>query len=122
MEQRFSYQQSRENPRAAQLAAERDGNLLKSSQPVSSASDGKLDAVVGTKLLAGELRFGSKRDVAAMLQMSIRSVDNYVARGCPHIALSKRRLRFDLTEVRAWFKQQYGQQRRAAPKVENGVA
>jgi predicted DNA-binding transcriptional regulator AlpA len=70
------------------------------------------EADTGTKLLAGALRFGSKRDVATMLQMSVRSVDNYVARGCPCIALSKRRLRFDLAEVREWFKQQYGQQRR----------
>ena len=119
MEQRFPYRQSRENPRAVQLAAERDGNLPKSSQPVSSSPDGRLEALVGT-LSAADLPFGSKRDVAAMLQMSVRSVDNYVARGCPHIALSKRRLRFDLAEVRAWFKQQYGQQRRAMPKVKNG--
>ena len=58
-------------------------------------------------------RFGSKRDVAAMLQMSVRSVDNYLAAGCPVIMLSKRRCRFDLAEVREWFKTQYGQQRRA---------
>jgi len=45
---------------------------------------------------------------------------NHQDGSCPHIALSKRRLRFDLAEVRAWFKQQYGQQRRAMPKVKNG--
>jgi len=57
-------------------------------------------------------RFGSKRDVAAMLQMSIRSVDNYMRVGLPHIKLSKRRCRFDLAECREWFKTQFGQQRR----------
>jgi hypothetical protein len=56
-------------------------------------------------------RFGTKRDVAAMLQMSIRSVDMYLASGCPVVKLSQRRCRFDLLEVREWFKKQYGQQR-----------
>jgi predicted DNA-binding transcriptional regulator AlpA len=58
-------------------------------------------------------RFGTKKDVAAMLQLSIRSVDNYLAAGCPVVKLSPRRCRFDLDEVKAWFKQQYGQQARA---------
>ena len=61
-------------------------------------------------------RFGTKKDVAAMLQMSVRSVDNYVAAGAPCVALSKRRLRFDLQEVREWFKSQYGEQRRSATR------
>ena len=71
------------------------------------------EAVTGTtKLAANFIPFASKRDVAAMLQLSVRTVDNYVAAGCPCIALSKRRLRFDLAEVRDWFKTQYGEQRR----------
>lgn len=72
------------------------------------------DASAGNKSAATvdpQQRFGSKRDVAAMLQMSIRSVDNYIAAGCPVIMLSKRRCRFDLPEVREWFKRKYGQQR-----------
>ena len=83
-----------------------------------NAIKGIPDADTGHKLSAIIPQFGSKRDVAAMLQMSLRSVDNYVAAGCPHIALSKRRLRFDLVEVRQWFKEQFGNQRRAAPKAE----
>jgi phage terminase Nu1 subunit (DNA packaging protein) len=63
--------------------------------------------------------FGNKRDVAAMLKMSVRSVDNYIAAGCPVIKLSPRRCRFDLAEVRAWFKRQYGQQRRGKLLEEN---
>lgn len=55
---------------------------------------------------------GTKRDVAAMLKMSVRSVDNYIMAGCPVIKLSPRRCRFDLLEVKAWFKTQYGQQSR----------
>jgi hypothetical protein len=56
--------------------------------------------------------FGNKRDVARMLQMSTRSVDNYLAAGLPHIKVSSRRVRFDLGECRVWFKEQFGQQRR----------
>ena len=56
--------------------------------------------------------FGTKRDVAKMLKMSVRSVDNYIASGCPVVKLSPRRCRFDMAEVKAWFKTQYGQQSR----------
>ena len=57
-------------------------------------------------------RFGTKRDVAAMLQLSVRSVDNLVAAGCPVLRIGKRRCRFDLLEVAAWVKERYGQQLR----------
>jgi hypothetical protein len=56
--------------------------------------------------------FGTKRDVAKMLKMSVRSVDNYISAGCPVIKLSPRRCRFDMDEVKVWFKTQYGEQRR----------
>ena len=56
--------------------------------------------------------FGDKRDVAAMLKMSIRSVDNYISEGCPVIKVSSRRCRFDLPEVKKWFKDKFGQQSR----------
>lgn len=57
---------------------------------------------------------GKKRDVATMLNVSLRSVDNYIADGLPHIKTSPRCCRFDLAEVRAWFKTKYGQQSRKA--------
>jgi hypothetical protein len=56
--------------------------------------------------------FGSKRDVAAMLKMSVRSVDNFLAAGMPHMKIGKRRCRFDLPVVREWMLTQYGIQRR----------
>ena len=59
-------------------------------------------------------RYGSKRDVAAMLQMSVRSVDNFLRAGCPHLKLGKRRVRFDLPETRQWFAENFRTQRRAA--------
>ncbi len=57
-------------------------------------------------------RLGKKRDVAKMLNVSPRTVDNYIAEGCPHIKPSPRCCRFDLADVKAWFKTQYGQQSR----------
>jgi predicted DNA-binding transcriptional regulator AlpA len=58
-------------------------------------------------------RYGSKRDVAAMIQMSPRTVDSLIARGCPHLRISSRALRFDLEEVRSWLAENFRTQRRA---------
>ncbi len=57
-------------------------------------------------------QFGSKRDVARMLQFSTRTVDNMLRQGCPHMKFGPRRTRFDLPEVASWFKEHYGTQRR----------
>lgn len=67
--------------------------------------------------LAAVQRYGGKRDVASMVQMSVRSVDNFVAQGCPHLKLGKRRVRFDMAEVRAWLAENFRVQRRASPAV-----
>ena len=75
------------------------------------------DAAAGNKsatLTDAPPRYGSKRDVAAMLQMSVRTVDNFVAKGCPHLRVSSRRLRFDMGEVRLWLAENFHVQRRAA--------
>jgi len=56
--------------------------------------------------------FGDKRAVAAMLGLSVRTVDNFLANGMPHIKFGARRCRFDMEEVRAWIKEKYGQRRR----------
>jgi predicted DNA-binding transcriptional regulator AlpA len=80
------------------------------------------DAATSQKLAVREAltRFGSKKDVAAMLQLSVRSVDNLVAAGCPVMRIGKRRCRFDLPEVAAWVKERYGQQRRRAKTISQG--
>jgi len=57
-------------------------------------------------------RYGSKRDVAQMVQMSLRSVDNFLREGCPHLKLGKRRVRFDMAEVRQWLADNFRTQRR----------
>lgn len=58
--------------------------------------------------------YGGKRDVALMVQMSVRSVDNFVAQGCPCLKLGKRRVRFDMAEVRQWLTDNFRTQRRGA--------
>jgi len=61
---------------------------------------------------ASSAPLGKKRDVAKMLNVSCRTVDNYIAEGCPFIKPSARCCRFDLADVKVWFKTQYGQQSR----------
>ena len=59
----------------------------------------------------GNIKFGGKKDVAAMIGCCIRSVDNELQRGLPHLKMGARKVRFDLGEVAAWLKRTYGQQR-----------
>ncbi|NBR87503.1 MAG: DNA-binding protein [Proteobacteria bacterium] len=56
----------------------------------------------------GNFKFGDKQDVAAMLGLCRRSVDNLLERGLPHLKLGRRRIRFDLEEVRLWAKREFG--------------
>lgn len=44
----------------------------------------------------------NKRDVAAFAKVNPRSVENWMARGCPYRKISPRMVRFDLDEVEAW--------------------
>ena len=56
-------------------------------------------------------KFGTKTDVAEMLGVCRRTVDNFLARGCPFISLSKRCVRFDLAAVREWALREFGTRR-----------
>ena len=58
-------------------------------------------------------RFGTKKDVAAMLQFSVRTIDNLLLQGLPHMKIGARRCRFDLPEVAAWAKDRFGVQKRS---------
>jgi len=71
------------------------------------------DTATGNHLLAtgGTPRFGSKRDVAAMVGLSVRTVDNLLTKGLPHLRLGSRRTRYDLDEVAQWFKQKFSTRR-----------
>ena len=61
---------------------------------------------------AGTLqKFGDKRDVGELLGMCNRSVENLMAKGCPHLKLGKRRVRFDMAEVAAWAKREFSVRR-----------
>jgi predicted DNA-binding transcriptional regulator AlpA len=70
------------------------------------------EVATGQSSLAAVQRYGGKKDVASMVQMSVRSVDNFVAQGCPHLKLGKRRVRFDMAEVRQWLSDNFRTQRR----------
>ncbi|NBV23382.1 MAG: DNA-binding protein [Proteobacteria bacterium] len=59
----------------------------------------------------GNFKFGGKRDVASMLVVCPRTVDNLMERGLPHLKLGKRAVRFDMEEVRAWAKREFGSAR-----------
>lgn len=55
--------------------------------------------------------YADKRGIAEMLDVSVRSVDNFLAEGMPHFKLTARCIRFDVDEVRAWLKERYGTRR-----------
>lgn len=56
--------------------------------------------------------FATKEEVAEFLGMSKRAVDSLLAEGMPCLRVNARVLRFDLEEVRAWFKDRYSSNRR----------
>jgi len=80
------------------------------TQPLSCAPD----TATGTKLAANEdSPFGDKLAVARLAGgFSKRWVDLQMARGMPHMRIGRRRVRFDLTEVREWLREKYRVQRR----------
>lgn len=73
-------------------------------EAATSDSDSKLAA----------LALGDKDDVGQLAGgMSRRWVDDQMVLGMPHLKIGKRRVRFDLQEVREWLKEKYHVQRRA---------
>lgn len=55
-----------------------------------------------------------KRGYGARWQSSVRTVDNWIARGLPHLKIGARRVRIDIEEADAWMRSQFSVQRRAA--------
>lgn len=45
-----------------------------------------------------------KRALALRMGIALRTVDNWLQRGLPHLKLGPRRVRFDLREVDEWFR------------------
>ena len=72
------------------------------------------DAGTGIKLAANENNpFGDKLAVARLAGgFSKRWVDLQMARGMPHMRIGRRRVRFDLAEVREWLREKYAVRRR----------
>ncbi len=78
----------------------------------------------GNPLTATEVRprYTDKHGIAGMLDMSVRSVDNLLAEGMPHIKLTARCIRFDVDEVRAWLKERFGTRRLGRSATTNKAA
>lgn len=74
------------------------------------------DAATGTKLAATDSTpLGDKAAVGQMAGgFSKRWVDDQMRLGMPHLRLGRRRVRFDMAEVRAWLSEKYHTQRLGA--------
>jgi len=52
-----------------------------------------------------------RREIAQLLGVSKRTIDNLVAQGLPYMLLGRRTARFDPAEVLAWVKRERGARR-----------
>jgi hypothetical protein len=59
-----------------------------------------------------EVRFASKRDAAAYVGVSPRTINSFLRAGCPHVKMSPKIVRIDLNEMATWLKEHYGVRRR----------
>ena len=48
---------------------------------------------------------------------SLRTVDNFLAQGMPHLAVGRRRVRIVVMEADAWMQERFGTRRRAQVKA-----
>ena len=53
-----------------------------------------------------------KRAYAARWQSSVRSVDNWLSQGCPHLKIGSRRVRINVVEADQWMRDKFSVQRR----------
>jgi hypothetical protein len=52
-----------------------------------------------------------KKGYGARWSFSVRTVDNLLAQGLPHLKIGQRRVRILVSEADAWMHQRFGQQR-----------
>ncbi len=76
-------------------------------------------ATDNTKLTAD---ITDKRGYARRWQFSVRTVDNLLREGLPHIKYGMRRVRIVIPEADDWMKQRFGQQRRAPARTSTTTA
>lgn len=76
-------------------------------EPDAATSETKLAATTGTTS-----DITDKRGYAARWHFSVRTIDNMIAKGLPHLAVGSRRVRILIPEADAWMRQEFGQQRR----------
>jgi hypothetical protein len=56
-----------------------------------------------------------KRGYASRWRLSIRTIDNLIAKGLPHIKIGLRRVRIVICDADAWMQQEFRMQRRKEP-------
>lgn len=70
-------------------------NELRENEPAASDSVGQQN------------KLATKTEVAEMLRVSRRQVDNFLSCGLPHLRLGQRCVRFDFNEVRSWVRERF---------------
>lgn len=68
------------------------------------------DTATGNKLAA---EVTDKRGFGQRWQFSVRTIDNFLKAGLPHLKIGTRRVRIVIKEADTWMKEHFGQQRRA---------
>jgi hypothetical protein len=74
------------------------------------------DAVTGEPKLADEIT--DKCGYGKRWQHSVRSVDNWIAQGLPHVRIGERRTRIVIAEADAWMIRRFGRRRVQFRKAE----
>ncbi len=74
---------------------------MPNEETIETASGGKPEAI-----------YTDKRGLALMLGLSPRTVSNFLNKGCPHLKIGIRRVRFEVVETRKWLHDTFGLQRR----------
>lgn len=79
--------------------AVKEASVTSERIPTSGAEETNVRAVVNGLL--------TKEEVAALLQITLRTLDRYIARGLPHLKLGYKTMRFDWAEIKEWLAAQF---------------
>lgn len=88
--------------------------LKAKTQSDAATGNNKLaDSEAGAKPERITYPITDKRGYGTRWGLCVRSVDNLLRQGLPHIKVGARRVRINVDEADAWMKQRYGTQRRS---------
>jgi len=79
-----------------------------------SAKVSKPDAATGeNKLAANDNGIVDKKEYASRWSFSLRTIDNLLRDGLPHLKVGKRRVRIFVADADLWMRERFSQQRAA---------